>query len=161
VGVTACGGSGASPSGLAGAGHRDPRRWLAVDAKHRRATIVLISGYDGDAGGFNIDGATKGALLFAVPAGWRVLVRCINLASSPYSCALARAPGGTPLPRAVLGVLHPRQGLPRGASATFHFIASRPAHYRLVAVTNGVEPSGMWVVLSVTAGGQPRVRWLR
>jgi hypothetical protein len=122
---------------------------------------VLIAGYDSRAGGFNIDGATKGGLLFAIPVGWTVLVRCINHASLPYSCALTRAPGSSPKPRAVLGVLHPPRGLPRRAGATFGFIAAGPAHYRLVAVTNGVEPSGMWVVLSVTAGGRPRVRWLR
>jgi Sulfocyanin (SoxE) domain len=169
--LAACGG-GASPTA-----RPDPRGWLSIDAGARRASITLIAAYDAAYGGFNLDGASKGALLFAVPRGWSVTVRCVNNSSTRrYACELQRAPGagvsgrapGAPAPGPTaptsglpIGRLQPAGGLAPGRQASFSFPAGAPARYRLAAVTGGVRPAGMWVTLEVASGGRPRVRWVR
>lgn len=142
----------------AGRSHLSPRRWLIFDASTRSATITLVAAYDATAGGFNLNGANKGALLFTVPRGWRVTVRCMNNASGRrYACALARSPGasvGAP-PSARTSELPP------GAQAAFSFASGSPTRYRLVAISDGHQPVGMWVTLDVTRSRTPSVRWVR
>lgn len=138
----------------------DPRRWLSVETAARHATITLVAVYDSVAGGFNLNGANKGALLFSVPSGWTVTIDCVNNASDrPYACALAHAPGARvatePRPSRT------RSELPPGGQATFAFTPSAPARYRLVALTGGQQPVGMWLTLRVTPSGLPSVRWVR
>lgn len=163
--VAGCGASGGRPPGSARIGLSGVRpaagQWLRFDPASRRAQLTLVLAYNGAAAGLNIDGASKGALLFSVPAGWRVTVRCVNRSTDrPYSCVLGPSPGFRAPPGT--NVLHPAHGLPPGGSTTFAF-ASQPGVYRLGAVTAGVEPEGMWVVLQVTAGrmSRPYARWLR
>jgi sulfocyanin SoxE-like protein len=152
--LLALGACGASP----GRSHLSPRRWLIFDASKRSATIALVAAYDATAGGFNLNGANKGALLFTAPRGWRVTVRCMNNASvRRYACALARSPGspvGAP-PSARTSELAP------GAQAAFSFPSGSLARYRLVATTEGHRPVGMWVTLLVTRSRTPSVRWVR
>lgn len=151
--LAACGGA----SGLA---RPDPGRWLSADAAARHATITLIAVYDAAAGGFNLNGANKGALLFSVPGGWTVTVRCVNNASDrAYGCALARSPGapGAAVPQTA----QTRSELAPGERASFSFTPRTPTRYRLVALTSGREPVGMWLTLAVTPSGLPSVRWVR
>jgi hypothetical protein len=142
---------------------RDPGRWLSADAATKTATLTLELGYDEFEGGFNIDGAVKGALLFSVPSGWTVRVRCVNETEARrYSCVLARAPGVPVVDPEAVDVLHPTNGLGFRQTKVFSFKALRPTRYRLLAVTGGSAPTGMWLVLSVgAAGGSPSARWLR
>lgn len=139
-----------------------PGQWLRVDAAHRHATITLATSEGPAAGGYNIDGTVKGALLFTVPAGWRVTVRCVNRSSEArYSCAVVPGPAsGAPAPRP-LGVAHPAGGLAPGGEASFSFTPARTARYRGIAVLGGREPAGMWVVVSITRGGAPSAVRLR
>ena len=153
--LAACGGSGRGPIA-----HPSPRRWLGVDAASRTARISLVTAYNASYSGFNIDGAVKGALLFAVPVGWKVSIHCLNRANRRYSCLVAPSPGSS-RPPAGAEVPHPVGGLAQGASTTFSFTAKAPALYRLVVVTGGLQPAGMWVVLHVTRGGRPYAEWLR
>lgn len=149
--IGACGAS-------TGRSHPSPRRWLIFDASKRSAAITLVAAYDATAGGFNLNGANKGALLFTAPRGWRVTVRCVNNASgSRYACALARSPGVT------VGVPPSARTseLASGEQAAFSFAPGSPALYRLVAITEGHQPVGMWVTLEVTRSGTPSVRWVR
>jgi Sulfocyanin (SoxE) domain len=148
----ACGGS-------AGHGRPSPRRWLSLDSSAHSATITLVAAYDATAGGFNLNGANKGALLFAVPSGWRVTVRCVNNASDRrYACALVRSPGAP-------AVAEPQAGrtpeLDPGAQAGFSFTAGASTRYRLVALTGGREPVGMWLTLQIVRSGLPSVRRVR
>jgi hypothetical protein len=144
----------------------DAQRFLSVDAGARRVRLTLALGYDGNASSQNIDGATKGALLFSVPVGWRVSVECANRSlAALYACSLASAPDA-PLPQPGLAyLLHPAQGLVLGRSAVFGFTPRAAGRYRLVALIRSSgswsRSAGMWVVLRVSPGGTPRVRWLR
>jgi hypothetical protein len=127
---------------------------------------MLIAGYDETASGLNINGSVKGALLFSVPAGWRLSVDCVNRSSTAYySCALARSPGAPSPQQGLLGVLHPTSGLAPGGSASFALPLRAPGLYRLVAVTGAAGsytiPAGMWALLRVSAGGAPYARWRR
>ena len=149
--IGACGAS-------AGRSHLSPRRWLVFDARTHSATITLVAAYDATAGGFNLNGANKGALLFTVPRGWRVTVHCTNNASGTrYACALARSPGASvdAPPSARTSELAP------GAEAAFSFPSGSPTRYRLVGITEGHQPVGMWVTLEVARSGAPSVRWVR
>lgn len=153
----ALGGCGSASSSHA---HPNPRRWLSVIPATRHATITLVAVYDATAGGFNLNGANKGALLFSVPSRWTVTIRCVNNASDrPYACALVRPPGipvaAEPTPSRTRSELAP------GAQSTFAFTTTAPTRYRLVALTGGVQPVGMWLTLRVTPSGMPSVRWLR
>lgn len=152
LGLTACGGGASAPR------RPDPHRWLSVDVRTRNATIALVPAYDATARSFNLNGANKGALLFTVPRGWRVTVSCRNNASGRrYACALARSPGAPvgPSPTAHTSELAP------GAQAAFSFPTGSLTRYRLVAITEGHQPVGMWVTLAVTRSRTPSVRWVR
>lgn len=156
--VAACGGG--SPS----AQRPDARRLLRFDSATRTARIALLIAYGGSASSLNIDGAFKGALLFAVPRGWRIEIECVNRsATTRWFCAVAPAAGRRSRSRA-LHVAHPAGGLSPGARTSFAFSAP-PGLYRMVALTGGerslLQPAGMWVVLKVSKGGSPYVRWLR
>jgi Sulfocyanin (SoxE) domain len=168
--VSACGGFSDSPgstatrgSAPAATGERpSASRWLSADSRARTATITLIAGYDERASGFNLDGAVKGGLLFAVPKGWTVRIRCVNRAAGRrYSCVLTRGAGSSPPTVAALNALHPARGLAPMAAATFALGRLPPSLYRLAAVTGGRQPAGMWVVLKVSGSGRPHARWLR
>lgn len=171
-------------SGCGGASvpvHPDARRWLSVDTAAQRATITLVAEHDASHNGFNLDGAAKGALLFSVPSGWTVTVRCVNNSSTRrYACVLQPAPGTAlarepepgrrkPAPGTAAGELfslldvpQPPGGLAGGSQHVFSFVPHKPARYRLAALTGGVEPSGMWVSLDIAAGGgRPTARWVR
>lgn len=153
---------GACGNALQATSRPNPGRWLSVDEAARSATITLIASYDATALGYNLDGAVKGALLFTVPSGWRVTVRCVNNSSTArYSCALTRGAGESVSPPDGSDSPHPASGLGSGEQSAFSFVAGPPARYRLVALTQGIEPAGMWVVLQITRGGAPQVRWLR
>lgn len=156
-------GSAAAP---AKSGHPDPRRFISVDAAARTVRLSLVLGYGSEASTQNLDGATKGALLFSVPVGWRVLFECVNrLASARYACALAPAPGAAEVQRGVSYIVHPATGLAAGQSATFAFTPNAAGRYRIVGLTPSgrewVQAAGMWVVLRVGRGGSPLAQWLR
>jgi hypothetical protein len=161
--IAGCGSSAAPPRPVP---RPDARSFLSVDAAAHRVGLTLSLGYDGSASSQNIDGATKGALLFSVPAGWRVSIECANRAlAGLYACSLAGAPGA-PLPQPSLAyLLHPAQGLALGHSAVFAFTPHAVGRYRLVALTqqggSWTRAAGMWVVLRVGAGGAPEAQWLR
>jgi hypothetical protein len=67
-------------AGCGGAAHArgapSPGRWLSANTAARQVTLTLVAGYNGTYGGFNFDGYGRGALLFRVPAGWRITVLC-------------------------------------------------------------------------------------
>lgn len=158
--IAACGGSSASSE--AKLTHFEPSRWLHVEEARKTATITLQLGFGRLASGLNIDGATKGALLFSVPSGWHVNVVCENLIGGRrYSCVLEHAPGAPLLDRGIVDVLHPTGGLADGQASTFEFTAPGATRYRLSAVSERRAVTAMWVVLKIGSGGRPYARWLR
>jgi hypothetical protein len=142
------------------------RRLLSVDRRARVARLALLIGYDGAASSLNIDGSFKGALLFAVPRGWRIVVECANESRfTRYACAIVPAPGAAAQPAQGLGIAHPRAGLPPGARVSFTAPPLRVGLYRMLALQASggsfLQPAGMWVVLKVSERGAPYARWLR
>jgi hypothetical protein len=152
--------------GGAPAARPDAGRFLSVDAAARRVRLTMALGYDGSASSQNIDGATKGALLFSVPVGWRVSIECANRAlPARYACSLADAPGAPLAQGGLAYILHPAGGVARGQSATFGFTPRAAGRYRLVALAwlggRWSRAAGMWLVLRVGAAGTPQAQWLR
>lgn len=144
----------------AGSRRPDPRRWLSVSSSTRSATVTAVVSYNDLASGFNIDGANKGGLLFTVPSGWRVTVRCLNNAAGRrYACAIVRSPGApsTSAPPTAGATAE----LLAGSRAAVSFASGPPTRYRIVATSEGHQPVGMWVTLEVTHSGAPSVRWVR
>jgi hypothetical protein len=137
--------------------HPSPAQFLHVAAKQRTAVVTLVAGYNSENNGFNFDGYGRGELLVSVPRGWRVRVTCMNRGAMNHSCAVVRGPMTiTPAFRGAT-VPDPTIGLPRGASVTFSFIASRTGSYRFACLVPGHEEARMWDVLEVTRGGKPAI----
>jgi hypothetical protein len=137
--------------------HPSPAQFLHVEAKKRTAIVALIAGYNGENNGFNFDGYGRGELLVSVPRGWRVQVTCTNHGGMNHSCAVVKGPMTiTPAFRGA-SIPDPVAGIPRGAKATFSFVASRVGSYRLACLVPGHEAARMWDVLEVTAGGKPSI----
>lgn len=135
---------------------------MAFDAAAERATLTLIASYDGSDRGLNLDGYVKGALLFRVPRGWRVVLRCANRSrETRYSCAVLDSPGSSRAAFPGARRPHPPGGLAPGATATFSFIARRLGSYRLAGLVGRSEPAGMWVVLDVVRSRRPHAVRLR
>jgi hypothetical protein len=121
-------------------------------------TFTAVLGLGGAANGLNIDGSVKGALLFAVPVGWQVRIRCVNRAARPFACTVGGAPGGaTPMQTRIAST----PLISTGASATLAMRMTARGSYRVSAVTDGVAAAGMWVVFDAVDGGRPSARWLR
>jgi hypothetical protein len=133
-----------------------PSRFLAVDAHRHRITITLIASYDGTNGGFNFDGYSR-ELMWTVPRGWTVRVKCENRGPLRHSCAVVRGAGSTT--PAFRGAASPQPliGLEAGHTAGFAFRASKIGVYRLTSLVSGQEEARMWDVLKITRGGKPSV----
>jgi sulfocyanin SoxE-like protein len=135
------------------AAHPNPAQFLRVDTTNRSALVILVASYDGSNNGFNFDGYGRGELLVTVPRGWRVRVRCANRGTIGHSCAVVRGP--MTVTPAFRGAATPI--LPRGATATFSFVASRTGSYRFACLVPGHEEARMYDVLEVTRGGKPAI----
>jgi hypothetical protein len=137
--------------------HPPPAQFLHVDARHHIASVTLVAGYNGENSGFNFDGYGRGELLVSVPKGWRVRVTCTNRSAVRHSCAVVKGPmTATPAFRRA-SVPDAAQGLARGRTATFSFLAARSGSYRFACLVPGHEEARMWDVLEVTSGGKPSI----
>lgn len=153
-------------AGCGGAAHArgapSPGRWLSSSTTARQVTLTLVAGYNGTYGGFNFDGYGRGALLFRVPAGWRITVLCRNASDLlRHSCAVVRGANSTALAFPGASSPQPLSGLTPGGSARFSFRAARPGVYRLACLVPGHEDGGMWDVLEVARSGRPTALRLR
>jgi Sulfocyanin (SoxE) domain len=139
------------------AAHPPPAQFLRVDAAHHLASVTLVAGYNGENNGFNFDGYGRGELLVSVPKGWRVRVTCTNRAAIRHSCAVVNGP--MTIKPAFRGASVPdaTQGLARGKTASFSFVASRAGSFRFACLVPGHEEARMWDVLEVTTGGKPSI----
>ena len=142
---------------VAGTGASPP---LSVDRSARTVHLLLVAAANGVNGGFNFDGAAKGAMTVTVPAGWRVEVTCENASTTlTHSCAVVTASGRLAFPGA--SVANATEGLAPGGEGSFSFVAARPGAYRVACLVPGHEIAGMWDRLVVTAGGKPAIEGAR
>lgn len=150
-------------AGCGGSEHQSfhPARWLAADSAHKVATLTLRAHGNGvSLGDFN--GYSRGQVLVQIPAGWRVVVRCVNSSSTAQSCAIvANSLSGSSAFRGAASP-NPAVGLDPGSSATFSFLANRPGTYRIASLVDDEEiGNGMWDALQIGGAGEPSVRLLR
>lgn len=135
--------------------HLPPAQFLHVDGARHAVVLTLVAGDGPSNNGFNFDSYGRGELLVAVPAGWRVTVRCENRGERRDSCAVVAGPDATRPAFRGASTPQPTRGLSSGGSATFSFRASRAGSYRLTSLVPGHEQARMYAVLEVTRGGRP------
>jgi uncharacterized cupredoxin-like copper-binding protein len=137
-----------------------PAQFLRVDARAQTATVTLIASYDGENNGFNFDGYSR-ELMWTVPRGWTIRVRCENHGSLHHSCAVVKNASSTTPVFPAASVRHPALGLAPGHSATFSFRATKAGVYRFACLVPGHEDARMWDVLTIARGGKPSIVDLR
>ena len=122
--------------------------------------VTLIAGETQAASGFNFNGYANGEMTLTVPLGWTVNVVFENAVTVPHSVAVL--PYSTPQPAEGTKPVFPRaattnllSGLPRGARATFSFVANKPGTYEFACGVSGHAVAGMWdfLIVSPTATG--------
>lgn len=114
----------------------------------------------------DVDGATKGALLFTVPVGWKVVFECENrLKTARFACGLAPGAGTAAAQPGLTYIAHPGGGLAASEHVSFIALFTKGGRYRIVGLTKSrgswEAAAGMWVVLRVRPGGVPQAQWLR
>ncbi len=117
--------------------------------------VTLIAGKTQAASGFNFNGYASGEMTLTVPLGWEVKVVFENAATLPHSVGVlpysSRQPASatrSAFPGAATANL--LSGLPRGARATFSFVASRLGTYEFACGVSGHAVAGMWDFLIVS-----------
>lgn len=150
-----CGGSSRAGSPLS--------KWLSSNTATRTVTLTLHPGATDVFSGYNYNGYGRGAVLVAVPLGWRVTVRCINdVASISHSCAIVRDGGNATAPSFPgASSPHPQTGLRPGSSAQFSFSASRAGAYRIACLVPGHETMGMWDGFEIGSTRRPWIKQVR
>ena len=134
-------------------------RWLVVTG--RTATLTLIAGYKG--GGFDFDGDSNGKMVISVPAGDTVNVSFSNRGVAPHSAVFTlynkrNSPTGFPLAFRGAESKNPTNGITKGITQRFSFVANKPGRYALVCGVPGHAAAGMWDVFQVTRGGKATIR---
>ena len=152
--VAGCGGTAQKPLALS--------RWLSASPAKKSVSLTLFAG-EGSIPGYGFNGYSRGQVLVQVPRGWRVVVRCVNTASSArHSCTVVdnSLSTGPAFPGA--GTPGSSIGLAPGRSASFSFLASRSGVYRIACLVDDDEiGDGMWDALEVGGTNRPLVRLLR
>jgi len=150
-------------AGCAGAAQKPVplNRWLSFSAAHKSVNLRLSPGGD-SVSSYNFDGYKRGEVLVQVPRNWRVVVHCLNRASSSHhSCAIVQGTESTVPAFPGAATPNPQVGLAPGSSASFSFLASRPGAYRIACLVPNHELNGMWNVFQVGGAPRPSVTLLR
>jgi sulfocyanin len=123
--------------------------------------LTIVAGKNASDGSFDFNGYQRGAMTVTVPVGWRVVVHFTDVGAMPHSLAVLPSgahqqamPSATP---AFSGATTANfsSGLPKGATETFTFDASKAGTYELVCGCPGHAAAGMWdtLIVSPTADG--------
>jgi uncharacterized cupredoxin-like copper-binding protein len=123
--------------------------------------VTIVAGKNAGSGGFDFNGYQRGAMTVTVPVGWEVVVHFENAGAAAHSVGVFAAgahqqvalPATPAFPGAVTGNFI--AGLPKGATQTFTFVASKPGTYEFVCGCPAHGVAGMWdtLVVSATADG--------
>lgn len=132
---------------------------LLTYARESKTALRLVAGQDE---GYNVDCYASGALVVAIPSGWRVPVEVRNASTGTSHGALVVAWAdrfkGSDLAPAFPGAAQPdfTHGITsQGPPARFAFTAGAVAKYSLVCGVPGHNLIGMWDELDVVEGGTP------
>ena len=139
----------------------DPR-WLKADSATRTAEFALLAGFSTLSSGLNFNGFKQGGLVLTVPLGWTVVLHFENRDPAlPHSAEVIPAgsiPMGPVTPVFVHAATRAQDvGLSSGEKQDVRFVAATAGEYVIFCAVPGHGAAGMWMRLSVTAGGQPGV----
>jgi sulfocyanin len=133
--------------------------FLWYDPAARTAHVRVTAGLDGNNGGMNFNGASKGGATITVPAGWRVVIAFVNRDAIPHSAIII--PEQQPLPAIpetpAFGGAYTTGltgGLFTDQSDELTFTASPAGRYILVCGVPGHGASGMWIRFVVSPDAQ-------
>lgn len=148
----------ASSSPSASAARPASPHWLTVNSKQHAVTLILIAGYTNALGGLNFNGDDNGKMVLSVPAGYHVNVVFSNRSAAPHSAvftpyAQKDNTGSYRLAFKGASTSNWLNGIAKGHTQKFSFVATTAGKYALVCGVPGHEAAGMWAVLQVTHGG--------
>jgi sulfocyanin len=136
--------------------------WLVWNAKTHTATLTLIAGYNNNIGGFNFNGYGNGKMTITVPNGAHVNVVFSNDSALPHSALFTplnkrNSTGRYPL--AFKGATSPNatNGVAKGKTQKFSFVANKAGSYALVCAVPGHEAAGMWDTFVVAKKGNASI----
>ena len=124
--------------------------FMWYDAAARTTHVQLSAALDGNNGGMNFNGASKGAATITVPAGWKLRMTFVNRDAIPHSAIIIA--DQRPLPAIpetpAFGGAY-TSGLTAGLftdqTDELKFTASPAGQYILVCGVPGHGASGMWI----------------
>ena len=121
--------------------------------------LTIVAGKEAGGAGFDLNGYRNGAMTITVPVGWHVVVHFTNAGNMPHSVGVL--PAGAhqqAMPTAASALSDATTpnfaaGLPKGATQTFAFEATKPGTYEFICGCPGHGMAGMWgkLVVSSTA----------
>ena len=137
----------------------DPQ-WLKVDSASKTVEFAFLAGLTTLSSGLNFNGFKQGGLVLTVPLRWTVVLHFENRDPAlPHSAEVIPAgdiPTGPVIPafmRAATRALD--VGLASGEKQDVRFVAATAGEYVIFCAVPGHGAAGMWMRLSIAAGGQP------
>ena len=129
----------------------------AAQSAAHTVDLTIVAGKEAGGAGFDLNGYRNGAMTITVPVGWRVVVHFTNAGNMPHSVGVL--PAGAhqqAMPAAGSAVSDATTanfaaGLPKGATQTFTFEATKPGTYELICGCPGHGVAGMWSKLIVSS----------
>jgi sulfocyanin len=124
--------------------------FLWYEPAAREAHLRIAAALDGNNGGMNFNGASKGGATITIPVGWRVRVSFVNRDAVPHSAiVIAGAPPVPAIPETPAFGGAYTTGLTAGLftdqTDEMKFTASPAGQYILVCGVPGHGASGMWI----------------
>ena len=137
----------------------DPQ-WLKVDSASKTVEFALLAGLTTLSSGLNFNGFKPGGLVLTVPQAWTIVLHFQNRDQAlPHSAEVIPAgniPTGPVKPAFEHAATHALDvGLAPGKLEDVRFVAATAGEYVIFCAVPGHGAAGMWIRLSITAGGQP------
>jgi len=144
---------------LAGSGQVSAAKapvWITT--KGKVVNLTVTAAYANADGGFSFNGYNKGKMTITVPVGDKVNVTFTNASTIPHSAEFTKYTKTLPTGGVVAvfkGALSPnaQNGVSKGVTQKFSFVASKVGKYMLICAVPGHYQAGMWdtFVVSNTA----------
>lgn len=133
--------------------------WLVWNAKTHTATLTVIAGYKG---GFDFNGYSKGKMTITVPNGAHVNVVFSNDSTIPHSALFTpyskrTSTGSYPLAFKGASSSNATNGVAKGKTQKFSFVANKAGTYALVCAVPGHAIAGMWDTFVVAKKGNASI----
>jgi sulfocyanin len=120
-----------------------------ITTKGKTVHLTLIAAYKNVMAGYNFNGYGQGRMTITVPKGDTVNVTFSNATSLPHSAEITTytktlPTGGVAAAFKGADSPNPADGVTKGVTQTFSFVASKAGKYLLICAVPGHAAAGMW-----------------